>query len=187
MSNKRHLLLLVGGVLSVIALLLWFSLPSDDVLVERTRDQLDLREEVLYGKDTDTPFSGILVAYFSGTNKRSAIEIQKGKAHGLSRGWYENGQLEVEETFERGVAHGQRFRWHANGQKKSEAMIVNGEITGRFTQFHQNGKRAAEVNMVAGKPHGMSLAWNDSGNLVARVELNGGEIVHQEYFNQDTP
>ena len=142
MSNKRHLLLLVGGVLSVIALLLWFSLPSDDVLVERTR---------------------------------------------LSRGWYENGQLEVEETFERGVAHGQRFRWHANGQKKSEAMIGNGEIAGRFTQFHQNGKRAAEVNMVAGKPHGMSLAWNDSGDLVARVELNGGEIVHQEYFNQDTP
>lgn len=186
MSSKRNIFLVAVGVLALAAAALWFNQPSE-ALVERTRDQLELRDGTLFAKDSDERFTGILTEYFSGTNKRSSIEILDGKAHGLSRGWHENGQLEVEETFEQGVAHGQRTRWHANGQKKSEAMIMNGELNGRFTQFHPNGQRAAEVNMVAGKPHGESLAWNDAGDLAARVELSAGEIVQQEYFNQDTP
>jgi antitoxin component YwqK of YwqJK toxin-antitoxin module len=36
-----------------------------------------------------------------------------------SRGWYENGQLEVEEQFVQGTSHGSRTRWYATA-KKSE-------------------------------------------------------------------
>ena len=41
-----------------------------------------------------------------GEQRKLEIEIHDGKAHGHSRGWYDNGQMEVDETFVHGGGHG---------------------------------------------------------------------------------
>jgi antitoxin component YwqK of YwqJK toxin-antitoxin module len=152
-------------------------------LRELTRDQLELRENgVLCVIGENEAFDGILVEYYPGMKKRIAIEISAGRAHGVSRGWYENGQQEVEERFIEGVSNGRRTRWHENGTKKSESQIVGGVIMGMFTKWHDNGQRAAEVTMLDGKADCLSQSWYRSGTLKSRVELRAGEIVDRQYW-----
>jgi len=174
-------------------LVAWLLRPADELeevepspVEECTRDQLDLREGVLFKRDDSDPFTGLLVEFYPDGNRKVAIEVEGGKPHGLSRGWYRNGQLEVKEYLVEGVAHGPRTRWYANGQKRSEARIENGQIVGRFIQWHNNGRKAAEATLVDGKPDGICRGWYRSGAPKSLVELRGGEVVSREYW-QDPP
>lgn len=149
---------------------------------ELSRDQLELRDGVLYARGETEAFAGLMVEAFPDGAKRIAIEISGGKPHGVSRGWYENGQLEVEEHFERGVSHGPRKRWFSNGAVKSEAQVVDGKIEGIFTRWHENGRKAAVARMVDGLPDGVSEAWHESGRPKSRVVLKKGEVIEREFF-----
>ncbi|MCF7674051.1 MAG: hypothetical protein K9M97_01810, partial [Akkermansiaceae bacterium] len=110
---------------------------------EMARSQLELRDGMLYATGEPEAFGGMLVEHFPGGGRRLAIEIHDGKAHGVSRGWHENGRLEVEEHFVHGVSHGSRIRWYPNGVRKSEAQIVEGVIEGTFPGWHDKGRKAA--------------------------------------------
>jgi len=149
---------------------------------ERTRADLDLRDGILYLHGSDAPFTGTLVEDYGKDSRKLAISIRNGRADGLSRGWHENGQMEVEETFAGGISNGVRTRWHVNGVKKSEASIVDGKITGRYVGWHDNGQKAAEVPMVDGMPHGLAEAWHPSGKLKSRVQLHHGVPGEKEFF-----
>ncbi len=155
------------------------------VLAERTRSELDLRDGVLFPVDSNEPFEGTLVEYYPGKVKKAAIEIRGGRAHGVTRGWFENGQQEVEEHFRNGVSHGLRRRWYADGQRKSETKIVEGVVSGRYIKWHENGEKAIEMTLVDSEADGLSLAWHPSGKLKSRAIMDEGEIVEQEFFEDE--
>lgn len=154
---------------------------------ERVRSGLDLREGLLHVQGESQPFTGTLVENYTKDARKLEIPIREGKANGLSRGWFENGQQEVEETFLDGVSHGLRTRWYPDGRKKSEALISAGTMTGRFREWHSNGQKAAEVEMVDGQPHGPAEAWHPSGRLKSRVELDHGTPARKEFFPDTDP
>jgi antitoxin component YwqK of YwqJK toxin-antitoxin module len=149
---------------------------------EATRAELDLREGILYLKGSEDTFNGTLVENYSPEVLKLSIRIQDGRAHGLSRGWYLNGQMEVEEHFVNGVSNGMRTRWYANGSRKSQARVADGVVVGRFMQWHENGVKAAEVNMVDGQPHGLAQAWYPSGTLKCKVPYDHGDAGEAVYF-----
>jgi antitoxin component YwqK of YwqJK toxin-antitoxin module len=192
MFTRHGTTLLALAFLSAL-LVAWFLRSADEPaeaepppVADRTRDQLDLREGVLFERESSNPFTGLLVEFYPDGNRKVAIEIEGGRPHGLSRGWYRNEQLEVQEHFVQGVAHGPRTRWFENGRKRSEARIENGQIVGRFVQWHDNGRKAAEAVLVDGKPHGVCRGWHPSGAPKSRVELRNGEVVSREYW-EDAP
>lgn len=185
---SRTRIAIVGLAIGLVLGFSWLASPRIEEEVqagvkECTRTQLDLREGVLYAKGESEPFAGTLVERFPGGAKRIAIQIRAGKAHGLSRGWYENGQIETEEHFLNGASHGLRTRWYENGARKSEAQIVAGKIEGTFTRWHENGQKAAMASMVDGIPNGLSVAWHPSGKIKARAVMKMGEVVEREYFD----
>ena len=185
MSNKLKVILLLA-LLATAIVVFWPHQDDAAITGERTRDQLELREgDVLFVKETNEIFNGLLVEYYPDKVKKVAIEVTEGKPHGVSRGWYDNGQQEVEEHFVKGLSHGKRTRWYDNGTKKSEAEIDNGKIVGTFIKWHENGQKAAEAKMVDGKPDGLSQAWHPSGELKSQVTLKAGEIVSKEYWEDD--
>lgn len=153
----------------------------------RLRSELDLRNGLLYLQGETRPFTGILVENYAKDSRKLEIPIREGRANGLSRGWFENGQKEVEETFVGGVAHGPRRRWHENGAIKSESTIHDGILAGRFVQWHGNGQMAADVTMVQGQPHGPAHAWHASGRLKSRVALDHGTPGKKEFFPDGEP
>lgn len=191
MSTRSKVTIAGAGLALVFALAVlpgWFAPdPVEEMrntLRECMRSELELREGVLFVKGESTPFEGTMVEVFPGGVRRIAIAIQDGRPHGISRGWYENSQLEVEEHFVHGVSHGLRTRWFANGVRKSEAQIADGKVEGTFTRWHENGQLAVEARMVGGVADGLSKAWHPTGKLKSRVVLKRGEVVEREFFDQ---
>ena len=186
MSSKRCIAIAtIAG--AVVALIFVVTSRRDEepslAREELTRAELDLRDDVLYKKGSEKPFGGTLVEHYPEMKLKLAIEIRDGKPNGLSRGYYEDGKQEVEEHFEAGISNGTRIRWYQNGEKKSEAQIVDGKIEGTFTRWHDNGQKAAEAQMVAGEPHGLSQGWHRSGARKSRVELEHGNVVSKQFWD----
>lgn len=178
----------IWGGLVVVAFALsafWVSYERSVEHRELTLAELDLRDGVLYLKDGDDVFSGSFVENYGPEFRKLEIAIVDGRADGISRGWYENGQIEVEEFFVNGVSNGLRSRWYENGSKKSEAPIEDGVISGLFRQWHENGNLAAVVAMQDGKNHGLAEAWYPSGALKSRVQFVDGVAGEKEFFSDD--
>lgn len=182
--RKKHLVLVGVAVVAWMAFLAiraWWT-PTREVLREVVRGDLDLREGVLYVHGAKEPFQGVLIEDFSKGVRKLAIDIRQGRADGVSRGWFENGQLEVEETFVAGVSHGLRTRWHANGKKKSEEHIEHGVVTGRYVEWFDNGQKAVEMVLQAGHPEGLAEAWYPDGTRKSQTQFADGKIVKREFF-----
>ena len=56
--------------------------------------------------------------------------------NGLSKSWYENGQMEKEASFKNGKLDGKSILWYKNGQKKSEAVYKDDYLNGKVTYWY---------------------------------------------------
>lgn len=149
--------------------------------VEVLRSDLELREDKrLYQHGSSEAFSGLLVENFSGEARKLEIEIHHGKAHGSSRGWFENGQIEVEETFIEGVSNGLRTRWYESGQKRFQAEIVDGVIEGPYVEWHDNGTKAVAMSLKNGVTDGLAETWYPSGARKSRFHYAAGTVAKRE-------
>jgi len=152
----------------------WATRPAPETVL---RSALVLRDGVLYKPTVTVPFAGSLVERWTADRLRVEVTIVDGRAHGLSRGWYENGQIEVEEHFVHGVSHGTRTRWFAEGGKKSQVEIRQGQLTGTFQEWHPNGQRARETPLRAGVAHGEVKSWDVAGKLSGTAQVSQGQKI----------
>lgn len=180
----RTLSLLLGIVLgaATIGIALWKRPRAEPVQLELTRGELTLREDRLYAAGQDERFTGKLIENFSPKHRKLEIDLKDGKADGFSRGWYEDGQLEVEEHFAQGISNGMRTRWHGNGTMKSTAQIVKGQMEGPYVEWHENGVKAVEMTMHGGHPDGMVRAWHPNGERMSETTFAGGKIATREFW-----
>lgn len=159
------------------------SSPPPPPIREVMRSELELRDGALYARGESVPFHGRIVENYGAGRRKLEIDISEGKANGLSRGWYDNRQMEVEETFRNGISHGPRVRWHENGKRKSLAQIETGKVVGEFLEWHHNGQLAAKMTLDDGQPAGMVEAWYPSGALKSRIQFENGKQVRREFFD----
>jgi len=190
MSNKVTAVVRIVGItlvltLSVIAI--WLLKGTDGDHGERMLAALDLRDDALYLKGSEELFNGLLVEDYNRDARKLEISIEAGRAHGVSYGWYDNGQMEVEEFFSKGISDGVRTRWYQNGSKKSEAEVVDGVLIGSFRQWHENGTLAAEMEMKAGNINGIAESWHPSGALKSRVTFIAGVAGEKAFFPDALP
>ena len=88
-------------------------------------DLIEKREGIRYLKDSDTPYTGRVIALYDEGQKKFEGTYKNGKHHGLWVHWYKNGQKEEERTYRSGKREGLRVRWHENGQKATEGIYKN--------------------------------------------------------------
>ena len=149
---------------------------------ELTLAELVRRDGRLYAPGESTPFDGVLYENFPGSKRKLEIEIRDGRADGRSLGYFENGNLEVEEFFTAGVSHGLRTRWDAEGRKRSEERIEHGKLNGLHLEWHANGAKALAMTLHDNQPEGTAEAWYPDGNLKSRTRFEAGKIVKREFF-----
>lgn len=192
MLNKKQLRrsLAAVGIACALGAAIWhWSRPAAVIGMpgELRRSELTLTDGRLFLNGTDQPYTGVIFSQASGGQRLSEIPVRTGIIHGLARGWHDNGQPEVEETFVAGQSHGVRKRWYPNGKLKSETTIVMGELHGTYSEWHENGQRSIRMRMDHGQPHGVCEAWYPEGGQKSRVEQNHGRIVKQEFFPHQAP
>ena len=71
----------------------------------------------MYAPDSDKPYSGEVVSYYSNGQKEFEGTYKDGKEDGLETWWYENGQKEFEGTFKDGELI-ESTSWDKYGNKK---------------------------------------------------------------------
>jgi antitoxin component YwqK of YwqJK toxin-antitoxin module len=149
---------------------------------ELLRSELTLHDGRLYRAGDSNAFSGVMIERYAGGTLRSRSEVWEGLLHGVSQGWFTNGQLQVTEHFKKGVSDGLRTKWFSTGKKLSEAHIVDGRFEGVFRKWHENGLLAERVEFIGGQSAGTSVAYFPSGYLKARATLDAGKVVQQTYW-----
>ena len=85
------------------------------------------RDGLAHEGDSETPFTGIVVAKHGNGQKWFEATYKDGKREGQLTGWYENGQKWQEATYKDGKEEGLMTEWHKNGRKSSAVTYKDGE------------------------------------------------------------
>lgn len=182
MRNKRILWITSAvAACAIIAVMVWWNRPVA-VPTELPRASLELKDGRMVTRKEGVPFTGIMFEQTTKGQRLTEVPLKDGIIQGLVRGWYDSGQLEVEEHFENGISQGMRKRWHENGKLRNEVMIVDGKLEGSYKEWYDNGVQAVVMTMVKGQGQGLCEAWHPDGNLKSRITLEKGDPVKKEYF-----
>lgn len=146
-------------------------------------DQLERVEGRLHFEGEDEPFTGVMVELYSDGVRKARSELEDGRLHGLSEGWFADGQLQIREHFVHGISHGRRTRYYPDGKKRSETEIRDGEIDGTFRRWRADGSLAEETEFDEGMPDGSSRAYFSSGYVRTLVTLSAGEVVERKSWD----
>ncbi len=95
---------------------------------------------------------------------------KKGQLHGVSWGWYPNGQKGWENTYQDGELI-KAVEWYENGQKKWEDIYRNGKRVKSLT-WYESGEKCWENTYRNGKLI-KSLEWDEEGHLKEQLTERG--------------
>ena len=125
------------------------------------------RDGVFYTKDTNKPYSGLVLALYNNGEKKSEGTLKDGEPDGVWTYWHENGQKESEGTYKNGKEDGKWTRWYENGQKRVEKNYKDGEEIGSTDwEYYSNGQKRVERNYKDGKEDGKWTYWNEDGREI---------------------
>ena len=77
-------------------------------------DQLEARDDIRYKKGAETPFTGVVVKFYSKEKKEYESNYVNGKLT-LKTIWHKNGQKKTEIKFKDGLPLSQK-KWDKNGK-----------------------------------------------------------------------
>jgi antitoxin component YwqK of YwqJK toxin-antitoxin module len=86
-----------------------------------------------------------------------------GKEEGLTTYWYESGEKQFEIYFKNGKRDGLWTWWYENGQKNYEGTYKDGKEDGLWTNWYENGQKKGEGTYKDGKRDGLWTNWYENG------------------------
>ena len=106
------------------------------------RDKVIVEGGLWYEKDSELPFTGVVVEYWPNGQQRGESKIRDGKVQGKVTSWFENGQKKATAVFEDGKLNGKWTEWYENGQKKQERTFRDDlEVPDSLKYWNEDGKR----------------------------------------------
>jgi formylglycine-generating enzyme required for sulfatase activity len=158
-------------LLIITALMLVFGCGSSEKEPEKElinyETTLIERDGVFYTKNTNKPYSGLVLALYNNGEKKSEGTLKDGEPDGVWTYWHENGQKESEGTYKNGKEDGKWTRWYENGQKRVEKNYKDGEEIGSTDwEYYSNGQKRVERNYKDGKEDGKWTYWNEDGREI---------------------
>jgi antitoxin component YwqK of YwqJK toxin-antitoxin module len=99
--------------------------------------------------------------------RREETNYVNGKKEGISRLYYQNGQLWEELNYNKdGKMEGTHKEWHQNGVVCYECYYVDGKREGFTRTWHQNGQLIGEYFCVNDKIEGVFRSWFANGQFL---------------------
>ena len=112
---------------------------------------LDLRNDTYYSKETNEPYTGKVVSYYSTGELFEEEELLNGKTNGIYKVYYQNGNLMEKGSFIRGISNGKFLKYYENGSLKSERYWSYGKFDGEWKFYHKNGNLEKWITYDNGK------------------------------------
>jgi antitoxin component YwqK of YwqJK toxin-antitoxin module len=122
--------------------------------------------------------------YPSGSIKSEMNYIGK-KLDGISVWYYENGNKQLQISYENGLTEGKLIRWSATGTKSVEECYSKGHRNGKSITWDEAGNRMEEKNFVNDTLDGKYILWYPTGMVkIAGTYSQGLFNACWEYFNE---
>ena len=159
---------------------------------------VEVREDkLLYKKEEEKPYSGIVT--ITEEDKIIKKEVYENGKLNSAKGYYENGNIKWESTsYKDRKLDGISRIYYDNGQLKMETNYKDGEKDGIEKGYQENGKIIAELNYKNDCLHGTSKFYDKNGNLeheqnykeyvlhgIERIYEKGKVILEREYKDGD--
>lgn len=156
-------------------LIVFLAVGCGDKVVEKSK--LFKRGDLWYEVNSETPFTGKSVKYWSNGQKQSEGEYLNGKMHGKWTNWNENGQKKHEYEYRNGKQHGKSIDWYENEQKEIEVEYLNGKKHGKLSDWYENGQKKSEREFRNGEEHGKSVEWYWNGQKKFELNVDEGYTI----------
>ncbi len=190
---------------SLVILLITFTTKAQDF---STAPQLERREQVMYLKGYDTPYSGKYhldyqngkpfihgqylnglkegkwVVYDSLGNLRSEEFFIKDQWDGVRKTYHPNGKISTIENFKNGVRNGLQEGYHENGNLYFSVNQINGNKEGNWRMYHQNGKLLQKGKFKLDLAEGKWNVYDENGKVIEIQNFKGGELISSKQINK---
>ncbi len=134
---------------------------EDGYLIKYSRTKADYAKQGLYTKYYP---SGILY---------EEANYENDTLNGERKLYYENGKLEILETYDHGLFASPYKRFFESGQLQLEGFYENNKATGVWTRYYKNGKVKDAVTLVDNDENGPFTEYYENGNLKAEGIYKG--------------
>lgn len=196
-SKKPLMFTGLGITISIILLIFTFkttfyltflSLPITTIsviLFVLTSKQLVSSYKTLSAKEENLP-DGIYNKYYDGGNNiKQTFKLMNGNREGLSKGYYENGQLEFTLNYKNGYPDGESISYNQLGIVIREAQYLNGKYQNKYIEYFDNGQLKLILNYKNGLQDGDSVLYNQFGIVVRKAQYLNGKYLNEciEYFD----
>ena len=152
------------------------SLNSDKMIIEVSKNEVELRPNEGLVYHDDQPFTGRVINTFPSGIKEETTFYIDGRKHGDFQKWFADGKLSYKSSFVNGLPDGISRSWWKNGNLRSEANQVMGKLQGVQTQWYISGAKFKERNLNMGFEEGLQRSWRENGKVYNNYEAKNGRI-----------
>ena len=123
------------------------------------------KDGLMYEGDSETPFTGVVVAKNRYGQKTSEGTYKGGKRDGKVTTWYPNGQKMEEFTYKDGRREERTAAWYSDGKKAVETTFKDGKKEKKRTAWGPDGQKSWETTFKDGKLVSVTK-WDEEGNEI---------------------
>ncbi len=135
----------------------------------------------VYGRDDQGKTHSQLTNYHANGQVSHFLEVVDGRAHGLYREWYENGQLKLEAHVIEGVADlsfiaqsswlfdGKSQVWNEQGKSLAEIFYSKGSLEGISKYYYPSGQLQKEIPYVQNQVMGQVIVYADDSSIQEKI------------------
>lgn len=124
----------------------------------------------------NTPFKGVITTFDPINETNNETPYVRGKKEGIERKIYVNNVVAEERVYKNGLKVGIHRGWYKNGGLKFEySYNENGSYEGSFKEWYKNGKALKAFHYTNGKESGSQMMWLPNGNIRANYVVKNGE------------
>ena len=137
--------------------------------------RLVIRNEITYEINSDTPFTGVSLAYYANRQVKERATFKDGKQNGLSEEFSANGQLWFSADYRDGLIDAPDY---SDLEDRGDVRYEIGSDT-PYTGvvIVHDGESLAKGNLYRGVPDGVSEEYNQYGTLRSRDFYKDGERI----------
>lgn len=118
--------------------------------------------------------------YFSGNRKVAEEQFKLGLKNGISKKYYETGELMEEIDWINGLQQGNYQIYFKTGEPYLQCKMSNDQRNGMCLVYSPNGKLELEANYKNNLRHGEWKYYNENGEFSYTLIYNLGEIMNPE-------
>ncbi len=118
--------------------------------------------------------------FFSGEQKIAAENYSRGLKHGVSKTFYETGELLQSTEWKDGIQEGKHQVFYKNGEPYMQCKYSNNQRNGLYFTYHQNGRVEMEAYYKNNLRHGDWKFYDEDGAHLYTLKYDDGKLLNPE-------